>query len=715
MSNKKITRLYFKKGLYKPSHLKAGSGFAFFWKPIFNLCYFFGLMVLNLFIGTVKFLDWERRRFLHSARLRSKEFFKLKFVANFSLFILVSFALLGALKFFGLAAYGLSVKDRLKEKAVLGISQTSIAGKNLSNLDSVNAQKSFYKAVQTFSSAENDLKQASKDSKKIFDLTPQSKTAENLLYASKTLAGAGYESSQILEQISKIKVTPGGVYSEPTLPEIFAKIEPSFQKIQAYFIAADLSLSKVNVGFLPKNQQDLFLKVKFITAQASEDFKNLNLLFGLTRQILTGKKHILILFLNNNELRPGGGFIGTYGKFLIEDGQIKQQKISSIYDLDGQLTEEIFPPHPLYNVNNRWFLRDSNWFFDFPSNAKKAISFYEKEGNETPDLLIAMTPELVKDLLNLTGTVSIRSQNVDIDAENFSEQIEAQSTLSQDKAENLPKQILADLFPILLEKISTLSVSEKLLALESYQKQTAGKQIMFYSPNQQMQNTFKEFGWDGSVHTTDRDFLGVATANLGGTKTDLHIAQNLELETEFLEDGSIVNNLKITRKNNLPNLEYAFNLSFIRVFVPENSELISISGFDYKNIGEMPRDNAFKSDSDILAWEKSAVKDVLTGTLIGKEANKTYFGNWMNLKGGESKSINIKYKLPFKLALTDRFTLLWQKQPGAQKQTLSYAVKFPGKTIEWMNFKPQKLDSSFLSFETEEESDKFFGIIFSSK
>jgi hypothetical protein len=65
------------------------------------------------------------------------------------------------------------------------------------------------------------------------------------------------------------------------------------------------------------------------------------------------------------------------------------------------LQEKILPPLPMLAINDRWYLRDSNWFLDFPTNAKKATQFYEKEARETPDLIITVTPNLIVDLLKI--------------------------------------------------------------------------------------------------------------------------------------------------------------------------------------------------------------------------------------------------------------------------------------------------------------------------
>src|SRR3989338_4365332 len=57
----------------------------------------------------------------------------------------------------------------------------------------------------------------------------------------------------------------------------------------------------------------------------------------------TGKKTYLVLFQNNLEIRPTGGFIGSYGLLTIEDGHVSDFRIFDVYQADGQLKGHVEP------------------------------------------------------------------------------------------------------------------------------------------------------------------------------------------------------------------------------------------------------------------------------------------------------------------------------------------------------------------------------------
>src|SRR6185503_15609297 len=112
----------------------------------------------------------------------------------------------------------------------------------------------------------------------------------------------------------------------------------------------------------------------------------------------------LMLFQNYDEIRGTGGFIGTYGVVKVENGKIQSLKIDSIYDLDGSNYSRIAAPGPFQPEIPKWGMRDANWFADFPTSAKKILQMYE-HGVETADGVIAFTPQLFENILNLTGPI----------------------------------------------------------------------------------------------------------------------------------------------------------------------------------------------------------------------------------------------------------------------------------------------------------------------
>src|SRR3989339_1362482 len=95
-------------------------------------------------------------------------------------------------------------------------------------------------------------------------------------------------------------------------------------------------------------------------------------------------KNYLILLQNNMELRPTGGFIGSFAKVSFEGGKLKKLDVNDSYAIDGQLGIHVEPPKEIKEDLGQkdWFMRDSNWEPDFPTSARQQGGFYTKETAE---------------------------------------------------------------------------------------------------------------------------------------------------------------------------------------------------------------------------------------------------------------------------------------------------------------------------------------------
>ena len=630
------------------------------------------------------------------------------FLPEIGVFLFIALAAWTLLQSARLTAIALQIKDRILFSASAGTSNLESAKKFLASQDLRNATLEINSAMENFQKSQVELKSFEKDLLGITRLIPQSRSAENLLSASIDLAEAGQAALNLVELSSRLSFGATGLIRGEVS---FRDISMELEKLEKNLIAAGSKIKKSDLSALPPKEQALIRNNYKYIDLALNSCQNLKQLTFLGETLFLEQKRILVIFQNQNELRPTGGFIGSFADILLQDGKIQNINISSIYDLDGQLNENIRPPAPILSVNNRWYFRDANWFTSFDESAKKIISFYEKEGGETPSLLLAITPQVISELLKITGPLKTKD-NIELNQDNFLENLQVLTQTDREDPSNEPKKILSLLFTELFQKISQLKPQKKTLIIKSLQQSFSGKQALLYSNNPQAQKIIESFNWGGKIaKSADRDYLLISGANLGGTKTDLDISQSIKLVSTIKPDGKIENHLTINRKNLLPNIPGAHNKTFLRIYVPEKSEFIESRGFDAYFPAKPEQDKIQKNDFEILKWEKSQAQDITSGTLIGKESGKTFFGNWTNLEGGESKTIEIKYALPYRLKNLDRHSLVLQKQPGSLEHSFNYTINYETRNLEWKNFDFEANSGSSLSVKTELNKDLFFGIV----
>ncbi len=681
---------------------------------IFQLCYYvgFGLMEIVRSFSQLPQAGRQLKFSMHRRRWRSysvslnRRQTRLALTTFVLMIGVVSFAIHGAL----LVASGQKLKGQVLGAADQGLGHLHMAQDALQNQDSTAMSQQLQMALQSFQTSQQDLGSTNILLGSLLELTPQKHDADKLLQASTLLTEGGISWTKFYEISKDVSVTPQGITGKSGQSNVLADMNEQLQSGRTKINEAITLLEQIDPSSIPTSKRIAFNEARNKMEIARTGTAVIGEMFDLLVQITSGDKNVLLLFENNNELRPTGGFIGTYGAMRLQNGQINSLHISSIYDLDGQLKQTILPPQPIQAVNNKWFMRDSNWWSDFPASAHSITNFYEKEGGETPDLILAMTPDLITDVLKITGPITLDRYKVTFTADNFVELTQVESSIKYDKKLNQPKQILADFVPALLQRLNSLKGQQLIPVITALQKALVQKQLLFYSRDPALQKKLDSFNWAGAIKQTDRDYLLISEANLGGTKTDTFLTKETSLNSEIGSDGTISNTITIKRTNPLATLPQFKQRSYLRIYVPKGSKLVEARGFTPVSLP--PNNVTGDADPQVQQWEKDSVVDTVTGTFIGQESGKTVFGNWVEIPGGDDKTVTIKYTLPFRLSDFDHFSLLLQKQPGSIEGNFNYSIDFPNHKMEWKNVTLNSLDSHKLTLAEPLDKDHFFGFIF---
>ncbi|MFH1759223.1 MAG: DUF4012 domain-containing protein [Patescibacteria group bacterium] len=393
-----------------------------------------------------------------------------------------------------------------------------------------------------------------------------------------------------------------------------------------------------------------------------------NFLAGFTSWLKSDQPHHLaILFQNSSEIRPTGGFVGSFAHLILDKGNMTSLEVNDIYDIDGQLEVKTIPPEPLRQITPYWGARDANWFFNFPTSAKKVIEFLElskiyQERNVGFDGVIAINVEVIEDVLRVIGPLvilndsegsfkdsSVTPQNdtLTITADNFLVEIQRDVETDQNK------DILKQLTPILFEKIGRLDDKQKSQLIEFVQSRIEHKEIMIYLDDLILEGFIQELGIGGEIAELPPDFFGeylaVVNANIAGGKSDAFIDQQIKLSSRINNEGEIINNLTITRKHSGENEQDKWyqmtNKDYMQVLVPANSQLMKMSGYD---------------DREASSGDKYPGRDV--------------FSAWLSTPAGEDKTLTLSYKNPHKI--TDEYQFIFDRQSGA-RGGLEFSIEAP--------------------------------------
>lgn len=606
---------------------------------------------------------------------------------------------------------------------------------SINNFQLQEAAKNFERSKKYFEKASNNFSQLNAFTRMFIELMPREgenvKTAFILLDAGKNIADAGEKLSQASYNLLFAPTGDGDVFS--SFLKKLSALEENLDFAIPKVAQAKIQINDIEEENIPTTNRDAFESVKEALPKLENNLSDLSLVTKALLHIL-GYEHwqrYLILFQNSNEMRPTGGFIGSFALMDIDRGKIKNLEIpgGGSYDLQGHLTKLIESPQPLHLINPVWEFQDSNWWPHFPSSAQKAAWFYEKARGPSVHGVIGVTSDLMEKILEAVGPLSMENYNRVITSSNFTEETQKIVEIEYDKTENKPKQFISDMAPELFQRISKLDQNGIIKLLEVLYQGFKEKHFMLYSFDTGVQKILLELDWGGAqAQLENGDYLSVIYSNIAGGKTDDVIKNTFEHTAQIQQNGSIINTLLITRTHtgNKGDLFTGVqNNSYIRIYVPQESELLFAEGF------EGPQDTLFEltpkgyaKDEDLEKIESPHFVDPMTRTEVYKENNKTVFANWLMLKPGETKQVRIRYRLPFVLSSQNKvYTLTAQKQLGSEGAVLSSRIAFPDTWIIEDSYPKMggalspliQMENSQMQYNAILDTDKFFGMVFSIK
>ena len=572
--------------------------------------------------------------------------------------------------------------------------------------------------------------------------TSKLSSGTHIVEAGKYLSHTATEFGDIIPAV----VSEKDISKEMTFLELYQLFADRMSTARYDVAHAQKHIDKVYIDDIPAEYRSSFVQIRELLPQINKSLQTVTESRPAVEDMLgaNGPRTYLLLFQNNHEMRATGGFIGSYGIVRFNKGKIEKMFVDDVYNPDGQLIDRVVPPLPIQKISADWSLHDSNWFVDFPVSAKKAIDFYERTGGPTVDGVIAITPSMMEKILKITGPIELSEHDLVLTHENFVrtmqdkvEDRESYTANARDDSEEenvlfaatedveQPKAALGDLMPEVIERLSQKTdpheLSDFLVVMSEGLKE---RHIVMYTSNEDIQEIIEDSGWGGEVLQTDKDYLSIVNTNINGFKTDGVVDEMIEHSAQIDQEGYIVNTVKVKRMHTGGHTGYpwwdAVNADYMRMYVPQGSQLLSVEGhtreineerLDYDALG-------YERDPDVENEESRMKIDEETGTRIYDEYNKTVFANWVYVSPQENVTVTYKYRLPFRVkfyedddGLFGSYAVIFQKQSGSIKSRVkSQIVLDNSMELQWHSH-----DSDTLSMENNLMIDRYNGAVFKMK
>ncbi len=354
---------------------------------------------------------------------------------------------------------------------------------------------------------------------------------------------------------------------------------------------ADESLTQISPGFLKKRLSNLILSL----SSYSDLIEKAKVASYLMPQI-TGvgdRKVYLVLFQNNMELRPTGGFIGSYGRLEFENGKLKNLKVDDIYNLDGNLKDHIEPPPEIKSDLGQkdWYLRDSNFEPDFPTSARQAEFFYNKEAGERVQGVVALDLTAAGKLIEAVGGLNLSDYSEAVTKENLFENAVKHSESDFFPGSSGKRNYLTSLQNALFNKIFFTSNQNWPAIVASLGEALEQKHMLVYFEDPQVFSYIASQNWAGILprepekkEGETQDLLAIVEANLGANKSNYYLERDLKLDTEIGKEYEVYHRLLITYRNNSPSSAFPAGTykNRLRIYLPAGTKLnrASLNGID---------------------------------------------------------------------------------------------------------------------------------------
>ncbi|MCX7996292.1 MAG: DUF4012 domain-containing protein [Patescibacteria group bacterium] len=356
--------------------------------------------------------------------------------------------------------------------------------------------------------------------------------------------------------------------------------------------ANDLSILKSKIPRFDSRFDGLRLTVDSI----SDAIKTVQPFFPYFGWILgeNAERKYLILFANNMELRPGGGFIGSFAVVKVKDYTLMNLDVYDVYDADGQLQAHVRPPAPIreYLDQPHWFLRDSAFSPDFTENASQAKFFLDRTMNIRDfDGVILITTSAVQNILAAMDELYIPDFRERVTSDNFYIKAQLYAEKNFFPGSRQKKTFLGAVMNQMLIDITEASPDKLFSALI---KSLNEKQIVMSFSNRELQSLIDANYWAGrtiapvcTISSNPNcivDYLFPYDANLGVNKANFFITKRHEFKVTILPDGTIRHRLRILYANEsepqvFPGGPYR---NYFQLLLPKNVRITGITNMGKK-------------------------------------------------------------------------------------------------------------------------------------
>ncbi|MFL6206809.1 MAG: DUF4012 domain-containing protein [Acidimicrobiales bacterium] len=249
-------------------------------------------------------------------------------------------------------------------------------------------------------------------------------------------------------------------------------------------------------------------------------------------------KTYFLMLQTPTELRGVGGFMGSWGELVVDDGHFELTRTGRLRELTeggtdpaGRRIEGEPEFISRYGQAPAQYWGQIGFSPDFPTVARIVEQLYPESGGKEIDGVIALDPSSFARFVELTGPIDVPGYPQQITPEN------AEQVLLHDQYLALPdadrEAFLEEATRVLFDKLTSGDLPAPGAIAAELSPAVTGKHLLLHAPARGEQRFFERIGADGAATADTMDAIGVVGQNFNGNKIDYFLRRNLTYDVEW--------------------------------------------------------------------------------------------------------------------------------------------------------------------------------------
>ncbi len=458
----------------------------------------------------------------------------------------------------------------------------------------------------------------------------------------------------------------------PPLLQRISQEDARLAEAQDQLDAAHASLSAVEAARLPSPLDAWLSRAQAWSAMGGDGIA----LMRLAPDVLgvSGPRTWLILALNNEELRPTGGFISAVGTLQVANGAIESITFEDSYAFYSREHRYSLAPPAMRTMLEApiLLLRDANWWPDGPTSARMVAKLYELERGTRVDGVVSLDLRAVQLVVDGLGGVRVGPKRTYLTGDTILPYLykawanptspEGESQVYEEGWWKERKRFVDDLKNAILTRVFQQpgAIPWTHLVRKTWQALHERHITIVALTNAHSRRIIAQRGWDAALRPGKGDYLRVTDTNVGFNKANAKVIRRVEYTVDLRSDAPestlVITYQHTSRAPVVRCLHLAYYgttyeemqdrcyWNFLRVARPRDTTILDVTGL--------------QTDTIRIGFGDAGTREV---------------AGLMTLLPGQTHTVTIRSTVP-RRPDGDVYTLRVQKQPGTANTPITLHI-----------------------------------------